>query len=85
MFDLEACLKTCAQIDNKLRRITSISSRKEAMKDQIRIRVLGLGWDNWHHPWSAAGHEFKRYELANHIKKLMKRDKKRNISAKTTG
>ena len=55
------------------------------MKDQMIIRVLGLSWDNWHHPWSAAGHEFKEQELANHIKKLMKRDKKRKISAKPLG
>ena len=59
MFDLAASFKTCAQIDNELRQITSISMRKEAMKDQIIIRALGLGWDDWHHPWSASGHEFK--------------------------
>ena len=44
--------------------------------------VLGHGWDSWHHPWSAAGHEFKGYELENNIKKVMKTEKKRNISAK---
>ena len=43
MFDSAACFKTCAQIDNELRQITNISGRKEAIKDQIRIRVLGLG------------------------------------------
>ena len=43
MFNSEACLKTCAKIDNELRNITSITGRKEAMKDQIRIRMLGLG------------------------------------------
>ena len=52
------------------------------MKDQIRIRVLGLGWYDWHHPWSAAGHEFTGEDLVEHIKKLMKRDKNRKISAK---
>ena len=75
-------MKTCAQIDNKLRQIISIRGRKEATKDQIIIRVLGFGWDNWNHPWYAAGHEFTGEELAEHIKKLMKREKKRNISAK---
>ena len=52
------------------------------MKDQIRIRVLGIGWEDWHHPWYAAGHEFTRQELEKQIKKLMKRDKKINIYAK---
>ena len=85
MFDLEACFLTCAQIDNELKQITNISGRKEAMKDQIIIRVLGLGWDDWHHPWSAAGHEFKGQEWENHIKKLMKREKKRKISLQIIG
>ena len=58
MFNLEACLKNCAKIDNELRQTKSISGRKEAMEDQIITRVLGLGWDDWYHPWSAAGHEF---------------------------
>ena len=58
MFDPAACLKTCAQIDNELSQITIISGIKEAMKDQIIIRVLGLGSDYWHHMWSAAGHDF---------------------------
>ena len=46
--------------------------------------MLGLGWDDWHHPWSAEGHEFTGEELAEHIKKLMKRDKKRKIFSKAT-
>ena len=52
------------------------------MKNKIRILVLGLGWEDWHHPWSAEGHEFTGEELAEHVNILMKRDKKRNISDK---
>ena len=52
------------------------------MNDQIIIRALGLGWDGWHHPWSAAVHEFTGEESAEYIKNLMKRDKKRKIYAK---
>ena len=46
MFDLADCLKTCVKINNEIRQITSIRGIKEAMKDQIRIRMLGLGWDD---------------------------------------
>ena len=67
MFDLPACLKSCAQINNELRQIKSTRGIKEGMKDQIRIRVLGLGWDYWHHPWYEAGYEFTGEELAEHI------------------
>ena len=82
MFDLAYCLKTCEQIDNNLSQITSISGRKEAMQDQIRIQVLGLGWYDWHHQWCEVGHKFTGEELADHINKLMKTGKKINISAK---
>ena len=54
------------------------------MNNQIIIRVLGLGWDDWHHPWYAAGHEFTGEESAENIHKLIKRDNKRKISAKLT-
>ena len=54
------------------------------MKDQIIIRVLGLGWDDWHHLWSAAAHEFTGDKLADNIKKLTKRYKNRKIFAKIT-
>ena len=37
MFDLADFLKTCAQIDNKIRQITRTKGRKEVMKYQIRI------------------------------------------------
>ena len=58
MFDLADYLKTCGQSDNEIRQITIISGRKEVMKDQIMIRVLGLSLDDWRHLWSAARHEF---------------------------
>ena len=51
------------------------------MKGKIRIVVLGLVWDDYQHPWYADGHEFTGEEYAEHIKKLMKRDNKRNIYA----
>ena len=82
MFDWTARLKTFPQIDNDLRQTTSISGREKALKNKNRILVLGLGWEDWHHPWSAEGHEFAGEELAEHIKNLMKGEKKRKISAK---
>ena len=85
MFDLAACLKICAQINNKLKQITSIIGREEAMKHQIRIQVLGLGWDDWHHPWYVARHEFTVEELAENIKTLIKSYNKRKIYAKPLG
>ena len=52
------------------------------MKYQIIIRLFGIGWDDWHHPWYAAGHQFAGEELTEHIKNLMKRGNKIQISDK---
>jgi hypothetical protein len=50
-----ACWKNCRQVDAELKKLESEYAKKEALKDQIRIRVLGLGWDDCHHPWSNGG------------------------------
>ena len=55
MHDSAACWKTCRQVDAELKKLKSESARREALKDQIRMRVLGLGWDDCHHPWSIGG------------------------------
>ena len=55
MHDSPACWKDCRQVDAELKKLKSESAKKEALKDQIRIRVLGLGWDDCHHPWSIGG------------------------------
>ena len=36
-------------------KLTSKSSKLAAVKDQIRIRVLGFGWDDLHYAWSTDG------------------------------
>ena len=36
--------------------LNSESSRLAAVKEQILIRYLGLGWTKAHHPWSSKDH-----------------------------
>jgi hypothetical protein len=52
------------EIHNKLK---SKSARLSAVKEQILIRYLGLGWDDAHHPWSANGELFNSKHLLNHF------------------
>lgn len=83
MFDSAACWKNCKQVDVELKKIKTVSGKKEALKDQIRIRVLGLGWEDCHHAWSHGGTEYTPEELANHLKDgIIQKHKGRKIPKK---
>ena len=40
---------------SEFEKLTSKSSKLAAVKDQIRIRVLGFGWEDLHYAWSKDG------------------------------
>ena len=42
-------------------------ARLAAVKEQILIRYLGLGWVDAHHPWSKDGHTYSTAELMEHF------------------
>ena len=51
MFGSAACWMTVSSVDRELRKLQSKSSKITALKDNIRIRVLGLGWIDLATPW----------------------------------
>ena len=55
MFHSPAGWQTKAIALAEFEKLTSKSSKLDAVKDQIRIRVLGFGWDDLHHAWSTKG------------------------------
>ena len=76
-------LKTAAEVDELLGKLTSNTAKLDEMKEQIRIRVLGLGWEDLHHPWSKNGKQFSFEELAAHLKnKIIPEESKRDIPSK---
>ena len=52
----------------ELKRLGSKSAKLRALKDNIKIRVLGLGWSDLGTPWSRNGRDLLVEELANHLK-----------------
>lgn len=75
---------TCWQnkkAENKFfKKLTSRSSKLEAVKEQILIRFIGFGWKVLHHPWSDGGVESPNH-LLNH---LIPEQKKQGIPDKPT-
>ena len=49
------------------KKIQSEAQKLRAVKEQILIRSLGLGWGKAHHPLSQAGRTFTHDELFHHL------------------
>ena len=48
-------------------KLNSGAAKLAAIKDQIRIRVIGFGWKDLHHPWSKNGVDYTPEELLHHL------------------
>ena len=67
MFHSPACWKTVAEAKRLFRSLSSNASKLEAVKEQIRIRVVGFGWKDLHHPWSEGGVAHSPETLLKHL------------------
>ena len=47
--------------------LKSESAKLEAVKEQVLMRFIGLGWVDAHHPWSAKGEVFNAIHLFHHF------------------
>ena len=48
-------------------RLPNEAQRLKAVKEQILICYLGLGWNEAHHPWSSGGTTYSSEHLFNHL------------------
>ena len=58
MFHSPACWRTVHEIHRNFNELGSDTAQREAMKTQIRIRVIGLGWKDLGHAWSKNGYVY---------------------------
>ena len=82
MFDSAACWMNARQIDTELRKLTSNTAKIDALKENIRIRVIGLGWSDLATPWSRNGKSSTVDQLKVHLKMIIKEQRKRDIPSK---
>lgn len=77
MFHSEVCWKGNLSIVSKmLGRLKSESAKLEALKENIRMRVIGLGWKQFAITWSYKGAKRSVSELAAHLKMIIREEKK---------
>ena len=48
-------IRTAGDVLKKFDKLKSEAVQREAVKEQIRIRVIGLGWKDLRHAWSKNG------------------------------
>ena len=84
MYHSDACWKgRVGIVDKNLKRIPTKSGRLNALKENIKMRVVGLGWDQFAVAWSEKVGNKRRLksvkELADELKKIIKAEKKLKI------
>ena len=52
-------------------KLTSKSAKIEAAKEQIRIRILGFGWNDLHYAWSKNGIDRSPEELLTYLTNVL--------------
>ena len=79
MYNTEKCWMTEADVDKELPKIKSKSGQLKEIKEQIRIRVIGLGWSDLHTPWSEKGKPFLPEMLSTKLKEIIRQQKHRLV------
>ena len=82
MFYFAACWNTAAAVDRKLKNLNSKSSKPLALKDNIRIRVIGLCWEYLSTHWSNNDKAFTPEDLALHLKMIVSKQQSRSTPTK---
>jgi hypothetical protein len=77
MYFSDACWKGKQSIVKKmLAWLKSESAKLEALKENIRMQVLGLGWKQFAIAWLYKGMKRSVDELATHLKMIIREEKK---------
>ena len=69
-------------VDKELDKLTSKNAKLNALKENICMRVLGLGWKDLATLWSKNGKEFTPNQLTTHLKNNVSHQRTRVIPGK---
>jgi hypothetical protein len=75
-----ACWKDVTMCKKEFASLGSKTAKLAAVKEQLRIRTVGLGWTDLHHPWSKNGEDYSPEYLRDYlIKTVIPEQDKRKI------
>ena len=85
MYDSEACAKgDVKRVNEILNKLTSDTAKYNFLKENIKIRVKGFGWEWCHHAWSKGNRKYTIKELADHLRSIIRREKNEDIPDEPT-
>jgi hypothetical protein len=77
IFHSEVCWKGKLSIVTKmLGRLKLVFAQTEALKENIRMHVIGLGWKQFTITWSSKGSKQSASELAGHLRMIIREEKR---------
>ena len=82
MYRSDACWKTVREVSNGVKKLNTKKDKYEALKENIKIRVIGFGWDQFHQAWSKDGNPYSIEFLAEKLKDIIRKSKKLEIPEK---
>ena len=62
-----------------INKLPTKGAKLTALKTNITIRVKGFGWEWAHHPWSRNGVPYTTKQLGDHLRWIIKQEKKRKL------
>ena len=82
MFYSAVCWNTAAAVDRELKKINSKSHKLLYLKENIRTRMISLGWEDMITNWYKNGKAFTSEELESHLKMIVSKQRSRSIPTK---
>ena len=82
MFYSAVCCNTASDVDRELKNLNIKLSKLLSLKGNIRMKVIGLGWESLITHWSNNVKAFTPEELALHIKMIVSKQQSRSIPTK---
>ena len=79
MHKTRECWKTIEEVDDGLASLKSDPAKYKALQENIRIRVLGFGWKQYHIKWQNDRKPTPIQDLIDRLKKIIKEEDKDDI------
>ena len=73
------CCKTATEVTKCLKALTFKKDKLDMLKDNIQIRVLAFGWEEFKTQWSKDGRQKSIPELERRLKDIIKKTRGREI------
>ena len=82
IFSSTACCNTTAAVEREMKNLNSKLYKLLDLKDNIRMRVIGLSWEYQSTHWSKTGNSFTPEELPPHFKMIVSKQRSLSIPTK---